>query len=120
DTDAAPAELRPVQHEVVGLRADTEGIALQPLDVLLQRGRERMMDGDVAVRIAVALEEREVDDPEEAVLARRQPAQPFPELQPDAGQDGRSQRLQPGKQQEQLAWLEARRRRAPSTLGSPA
>src|SRR5206468_1473237 len=116
DPDAAPAELRPVEHEVVGLRADAERVALEAVDVLLDRRGERVMDGDVAIRLGVALEEREVDDPEEAILAHRQPSQPFAELEPDAGQDGRRQRLRLGEQQEQVAGLEARRRREPRPL----
>ena len=38
-----------------------------------------MVHGDVATRVRVALEEREVDHPEEAILVPRHPAQPFPE-----------------------------------------
>src|SRR5207244_3421997 len=86
DPDAAPAELRPVEHEVVGLRADAERVALEAVDVLLDRRGERVMDGDVAIRLGVALEEREVEDPEEAVLPCRHPSQPFAELEAEAGE----------------------------------
>src|SRR5207253_4251975 len=86
-------------------------------DVLVDRRRERVMDGGVAIRVRVALEEREVDDPEKAVLALRHPSEPLAELEADARQDGRRQRLRLGEQEEQMAGLETSRRREAFALG---
>ena len=52
-------------------RAPRSGSRLEPLEVLVARRRERMVHGDVAAGVARrVLDEREVDDPEEAIARR--------------------------------------------------
>src|SRR3989441_4213329 len=64
DPDAAAAELDAVEHEIVGLRADSERVPLETLEVLVGGRREGMVHGDVAARVRIALEERGVDHPQ--------------------------------------------------------
>src|SRR4029450_11582453 len=63
DSRAAAAYLAPVQHQVVGLRAHTSGIALQEVEVLVERRGERVVHRRPAVPLRVPFEQREVDDP---------------------------------------------------------
>src|SRR5205823_9536522 len=61
-------------------------------------------------------EQREVDDPEKAVLALRHPAEALTELQADAREHRRRDRLRLGEQQEQVARLELAGFRQPRAL----
>src|SRR5437879_9667742 len=108
DPDAAAAELDAVEHEIVGLRADSERVPLETLEVLVGGRREGMVHGDVAARVRIALEEREVDHPEEAILAARHAAEPLPEPEAELREDGRRPRLGRGPEHAGAAHLEAR------------
>ena len=70
DPDAARAELPAVEHEVVRLRAHVEQRLArrrgEQLEVVGVRHRERVVRGDRAAVVVERLEQREVDDPEEA------------------------------------------------------
>src|SRR5712691_12783058 len=98
DTDAAAAQLEAVEHDVVGARHRRAGIALHLVDILERRRRERMMPREVALRLLVPLEEREVRYPQKLpgvgrnqVLVLRdadaQRAQDVPDLLLLAGDD---------------------------------
>ena len=62
----AAAELRAVEHDVVGAGADLAGLGEHVLHVLVHRRGEGMVDGGVASAFVVPFKERELRDPEEA------------------------------------------------------
>ena len=70
--DAAAADFAAVQHEVVGLCAHRAGFALELVDVLVVRRRERMVHRIPAAVVLVVLEQREIGDPEELERVRVQ------------------------------------------------
>ena len=71
DADRAAAELQPVEHHVIRARQHRAGIALHLVDVLEPRRRERMVPREVALRLFIPFEEREVDDPHKLPRLRR-------------------------------------------------
>ena len=74
DPDAAAADLPPVEHDVVGPRADPLGGALEQLDVLAVEHGEGVVERGQLAGLVVALEHRELGDPEHVELARRRRA----------------------------------------------
>ena len=75
DPHASRAQLPPVEHEVVRLRAHRERIGLEPVEVVGVRHRERVVRGDRAAVGVEPFEEREVDEPHE-------PQRPFADRRP--------------------------------------
>ena len=68
DPEAAATELVPVHDQVVGVCERVLRIAGEPVLPFLRRPRERVMNGGPAPLVLVALEHREVVDPEEREL----------------------------------------------------
>ena len=68
DTDAAAAELCAVQHEIVGIGADSLEVFLlvgvKPLDMLRLRSGEGVVHRVETLGLVVPLEQREVDNPQ--------------------------------------------------------
>ena len=65
--DAAPADLHPVQHEVVRHRQHGLVVAAEFLDAAFRR-RERVMAGHVPLLFRAVFKKREIDDPQESSL----------------------------------------------------
>ena len=63
DSDAAAAQLDAVEHDVVGVGADTAGIALHTRKVLGFGRGKGMMHGIPATFVFVPLDQREVEPP---------------------------------------------------------
>src|SRR5207244_9083448 len=108
DSDAPPAQLDPVDHEVVSLRSYLERHAFEAVQILVPRRGEGMVDGSVAAALRIPLEEREVHDPREAVFPLRDPAEPLTELQPEAREDARGQGFRLRQEDEEMTFLESR------------
>ena len=66
DTDAAAADLVAVDDQVVRLGLHLARVGFQQRQVLVPRGRERMVVGRPALLLLVPDERREVDDPGES------------------------------------------------------
>ena len=64
DTHRAAADLRAVQHHVVGLGHSRPGIGGERRRIIDLGGSERVVHRDPALRVRVPLEHREVDDPQ--------------------------------------------------------
>ncbi|OQC53445.1 MAG: hypothetical protein BWX54_02407 [Verrucomicrobia bacterium ADurb.Bin018] len=62
--DAAPAQLRAIEHDVVGLRADLFGVRVEQRNVFGHGRSERMVDADQPAFL-IALEQRKVRHPRE-------------------------------------------------------
>src|SRR5262249_18152318 len=76
DSDRPSAELVAVQHQIVGLSTDTAWLGLEPVEVLVPRSGERVMNGRPALLFLVPLEKWEIGYPHESPA----PAIDYPEL----------------------------------------
>ena len=72
DTHRSAADLRAVQHHVVGLGDRLSGTRRQRRVVQIRRARERMMHGLPALGLRIPLEHREVDHPQRPPPGRDQ------------------------------------------------
>jgi hypothetical protein len=96
DADGAAADLRAVQHEVVGARAH-----LPRAREVAARGGERVVQRGPA--LVGLLEHREVDDPQDVVPALGDEPEAAAELQAQAAERGGRHLLGVGDEQEQVA-----------------
>src|SRR5215475_7214776 len=69
DSDRAAAQLGAVEDQVVGLGAHRTRIAFELVQVIVDRRGERVVHRVPSLVVFVVFEHREVDDPEQAVLA---------------------------------------------------
>jgi len=70
DTNAAPADLTAVDHDVVRLRTDVGRVGFQLAQVLGHRRGERMVKRIVAFLVGVPLEQREIHHPQKGKALR--------------------------------------------------
>src|SRR5439155_8408437 len=77
DTHAAAADFGPVEHEVVRLRPHRAWIALELLDVLVERRREWMVHRVPSPVFRVVFEQGEVGDPQKLEGLRVQQVLPL-------------------------------------------
>ena len=102
DTDAAPAQLSPVQHDVIRLGAYPQRLALQEPDILEMRGRERMVHR-LDFALVVLLEQGEVRYPGERELVLRDDARGLARDQAQAAQRDVHHGSRIGAEQNQVA-----------------
>ena len=98
DPDAAAAQLRPVQHEVVRARPRGRRLRLEQLQRLVGRRGERMVQRVPAALVVVPLDQREVGHPQRCATrprARGRSAPPAPGAARRASAPPRRRRRRP-------------------------
>ena len=104
DADGAAAHLEAVHHQVVGIAAAGERIALDLIQVLLQHMGEGMVLGSVLLLVLVVAEHGEVHHPQKRVALAGH-VQRIGHVQAQGGQHGVGDLGRIGREQQQVARL---------------
>jgi len=107
DSNRARSPLHAVADDVVAVGADTGGVGVEINQILFLRHRERMVHRVPALGIGVPFDERKVDNPAEAELARITQAAPRPDLVPKSEENVVAHVIGVGDEAEEVSDLPA-------------
>ncbi len=105
NTDAAAADFRAVEDQVVSFGPGLAGIGGEQGDVFIHRRGEGVMNGDVAAVLLVPFEQREVGDPDELVVVLFGQTKALPQVAAQAAEGFVGNLEGVGYEQQQVAEL---------------